>query len=163
MYANNSTLTFIITHLRYKSNWRCGPRSASPAGSRCWRQLWFPNTQCCGAESAGICGDDGAHAFYKRSEASEENRCMKLTHCTHSVARPFCRYSVMHRTSWSFSSSSWKTQHQSVNRPVTFNFAGQDFFIFVLHQRYNLVLHDYFKASPAGSFCNCSFNISICK
>lgn len=28
------------------------------------------------------------------------------TYCTHSTARPFCMYSVMHRTNWSFSSSS---------------------------------------------------------
>lgn len=39
----------------------------------------------------------------------------RATYCTHSTARPFCMYSVMHRTNWSFSSSSWKRKTQVNN------------------------------------------------
>lgn len=33
--------------------------------------------------------------------------CELSAYCTHSVALPFCMYSAMHLTSWSFSFSSW--------------------------------------------------------
>lgn len=68
----------LITYIYYnvynipvnrKSNWLSHLQqleSASPPeGSLCRHQLWFPNTQCSGVKSAGICEGDEVHTSLK--------------------------------------------------------------------------------------------------
>ena len=99
-----------------------------------WRQLLLPDRRCCGAGSVGICLKSRKTGAWARIGILTQNTIYQgprkhtqislctdswlherkkpkgfLTYCTHSTARPFCMYSVMHLISCSFSSSNWNS------------------------------------------------------
>lgn len=75
-----------------------------------WHQLCYPNKPGFGAGSVDIY--EKWEKVLKQKSLCEtiliQTRMLSLlTYCTHSTARPFCMYSVMHLINWSFSSSNW--------------------------------------------------------
>lgn len=116
----------------------CGLSLHLKKGACClgWNQLWLPDRRGCGAGSVGTWwkntqkrqqlknpehnlpqSADISYTLLHYTHSYSLHILIKfiirlvrvvLTYCTHSTARPFCMYSVMHLTNWSFSSRSWE-------------------------------------------------------
>lgn len=89
-------------------------------GGRCcldWHRLLSPGRRCCGAGFVDIWWEvDEINKLSKSTLLSRPPKADRATstntHWTHSTARPFCMYSVMHLINWSFSSSNWRRERK---------------------------------------------------
>lgn len=127
-YPRKKTLSTTIHHLKgtlYSFNF-CILHLRRTAWCQDWHRLWSPGKQGCGAGSVGIWWKRRKTTAVNSSETSIDTLLSELTYCTHSTARPFCMYSVMHLINWSFSSSNCERnkRHIALNPETDVSYLG---------------------------------------